>query len=234
MSKQGTHRKAKQTSHSPPQCPRPHPTPDPRPTARHGRARAAGTRDSRNSTGSDRKTTPPPPGTAGAAGGRRQSEAQTDRTPSGPEPDPRSEPHPRPSARRSRGSETKRGTAGPSPSGAGVGAGAGPAQRSINPQPPPGAAGGPPRPFLRRSRVRPGGRRTGGWTGRARRVPQRRVFAVATALSTAAALLRHSVSSACGSESATTPAPAWTYAVPPRITAVRMAIAVSESPAKSR
>lgn len=50
----------------------------------------------------------------------------------------------------------------------------------------------------------------------------------------AAALLRHSVSSATGSESATIPAPAWTYAVPSRSSAVRMAMAVSESPAKSR
>lgn len=59
-------------------------------------------------------------------------------------------------------------------------------------------------------------------------------LAVCTARSTAAALLRHSVSSATGSESATTPAPAWTYAVPSRSRAVRMAMAVSESPAKSR
>lgn len=59
-------------------------------------------------------------------------------------------------------------------------------------------------------------------------------LAVWTARSTAAALLRHSVSSATGSESATTPAPAWTYAVPSRSRAVRMAMAVSESPAKSR
>lgn len=59
-------------------------------------------------------------------------------------------------------------------------------------------------------------------------------LAVWTARSTAAALLRHSVSSATGSESATTPAPAWTYAVPSRRRAVRMAMAVSESPAKSR
>lgn len=63
--------------------------------------------------------------------------------------------------------------------------------------------------------------------------PPRRL-AVWTARSTAAALLRHSVSSATGSESATTPAPAWTYAVPSRSRAVRMAMAVSESPAKSR
>src|SRR3712207_7510359 len=43
-----------------------------------------------------------------------------------------------------------------------------------------------------------------------------RRLAVCTARSTAAALLRHSVSSATGSESATTPAPACTYAVPSR------------------
>lgn len=61
-----------------------------------------------------------------------------------------------------------------------------------------------------------------------------RRFAVWTARSTAAALLRHSVSSPTGSESATTPAPACTNAVPSRSSAVRMAIAVSESPAKSR
>ncbi len=59
-------------------------------------------------------------------------------------------------------------------------------------------------------------------------------LAVWTARSTAAALLRHSLSSATGSESATTPAPACTYAVPSRSRAVRMAMAVSESPAKSR
>lgn len=63
--------------------------------------------------------------------------------------------------------------------------------------------------------------------------PWRR-FAAPTARSTAAALLRHSLSSSSGTESATTPAPACTYAVPSRSSAVRMAMAVSESPAKSR
>ena len=66
----------------------------------------------------------------------------------------------------------------------------------------------------------------------AQQAPRR--FAVCTARRTAAALFRHSVSSATGSESATMPAPAWTYAVPSRSRAVRMAMAVSESPAKSR
>lgn len=68
--------------------------------------------------------------------------------------------------------------------------------------------------------------------GPAQEVPSR--LAVCTARRTAAALLRHSVSSAAGSESATTPAPAWTWAVPSRSRAVRMAMAVSEFPAKSR
>ena len=58
--------------------------------------------------------------------------------------------------------------------------------------------------------------------------------AAATAESTARALFRHSMSSAAGSESATIPPPACTYAVRLRIIAVRMAIAVSALPAKSR
>src|SRR5262245_4044933 len=60
----------------------------------------------------------------------------------------------------------------------------------------------------------------------------RMVSAAAMARSTAAALFRHSASSAAGSESATMPAPAWTYAMPSRRSAVLMAIAVSRSPEK--
>ncbi len=86
------------------------------------------------------------------------------------------------------------------------------------------------------SAVRPAARgRPGTGAGQG---PERAVYrspdAIRTARSTAAALLRHSVSSETGSESATTPAPACTYAVPSRSRAVRMAMAVSESPAKSR
>ena len=62
----------------------------------------------------------------------------------------------------------------------------------------------------------------------------RSVAAVATADSTARALFNVSVSSASGSESATIPPPACTKATPSRTSAVRMAIAVSAFPAKSR
>src|SRR5512132_57914 len=60
----------------------------------------------------------------------------------------------------------------------------------------------------------------------------RRVSAAAMARRTAAALFRHSASSAAGSESATMPAPAWTYAMPSLRSAVLMAMAVSRSPEK--
>ena len=61
----------------------------------------------------------------------------------------------------------------------------------------------------------------------------RRVAAMATARITAAALARHSASSASGTESATMPAPACTWATPLLMTAVRMVIAMSRLPAKS-
>ncbi len=59
-------------------------------------------------------------------------------------------------------------------------------------------------------------------------------FAIAIALSGAADLLIVSWCSVAGSESATRPAPAWTVATPFLITAVRIAIARSASPARSK
>ena len=52
-------------------------------------------------------------------------------------------------------------------------------------------------------------------------------LAKASASNTALALASVSRHSAAGSESATMPAPAWTQARPPRITQVRIAMAVS-------
>src|SRR4051812_13374608 len=57
--------------------------------------------------------------------------------------------------------------------------------------------------------------------------------AIANAVSSARALSRFSSSSAGGFESATTPAPACTRALPLRIVIVRMAIQKSRLPAKS-
>src|SRR5699024_9217667 len=62
----------------------------------------------------------------------------------------------------------------------------------------------------------------------------RSVSAAAAARSAAAAFDWVSRCSMVASESATTPPPAWTCAVPSLITAVRMAIAMSMSPAKSK
>ena len=62
----------------------------------------------------------------------------------------------------------------------------------------------------------------------------RRVSAEAAARSAAAALAWVSRCSMVASESATTPPPACTCAVPSLITAVRIAIAMSMSPAKSK
>src|SRR6478735_3614059 len=62
----------------------------------------------------------------------------------------------------------------------------------------------------------------------------RRPAAAATARRAAAALLTVSSYSRCGTESATIPAPAWTCARPSLMSAVRMAMAMSRSPAKSR
>src|SRR6478736_1101360 len=77
------------------------------------------------------------------------------------------------------------------------------------------------------------GGRFGG--GHARWSPSgRRPAAAATARRAAAALLTVSSYSRCGTESATMPAPAWTCAKPSLIRAVRIAIAMSRSPAKSR
>lgn len=58
--------------------------------------------------------------------------------------------------------------------------------------------------------------------------------AAATARRAAAALLTLSSNSRRGTESATIPPPAWTYASPSLITAVRIAMAMSRSPWKSR
>src|SRR5690606_33663467 len=67
-------------------------------------------------------------------------------------------------------------------------------------------------------------------TPRAGRVSPRR--AMLTAVNTARPLFMVSFHSSRGTESATTPAPTWIYSRPSRITAVRIAIAVSISPLK--
>src|SRR5690606_19654047 len=58
--------------------------------------------------------------------------------------------------------------------------------------------------------------------------------ATCTARTAAAALLRDSAYSSAGTESATMPPPAWTLARPSRISAVRIAIAMSMFPSKSK
>src|SRR2546430_2690661 len=58
----------------------------------------------------------------------------------------------------------------------------------------------------------------------------RSVSARVIAVSSAASLRRHSSCSACGSESATIPAPAWRCATPPWRTIVRIVMQVSRSP----
>src|SRR5206468_2537487 len=62
----------------------------------------------------------------------------------------------------------------------------------------------------------------------------RMAFATATAFSGAVALFQLSAHSSSGTESATRPPPACTRATPSVITAVRIAIARSRSPAKSK
>ncbi len=64
--------------------------------------------------------------------------------------------------------------------------------------------------------------------------PLATVAAICTARTAAAALSRDSAYSAASTESATMPAPACTLARPSRISAVRIVIAMSMSPAKSK